>query len=230
MKPAANALSDDRPTRLSECLNQICYPYLTAKTGHYGASTTAETQLVEVKAEVKDPQDIGAIAGIYNLLEGFDTEMLSDTSFVPHIKKYRRLRVAGILQAMILDEVELSDQSVYTASMIICKAMPRQSELHCEPAINPILEMTVSTAVSPALVPRGGNWLYDLGKIEPRSSTYFQVASKNVIRAMETVVEKGRRDLPSNVQPAGAEEAFKARGRTNAPLHSVPRPKRWLGT
>ena len=197
------------PTRLSECL-KICYPYLTAKTGHYGAGTTAETQLVEVKAEVKDPQVIGAIAGIYNLLEGFDTEMLSDLSFVPHIKKYRRLRVAGILQAMILDEVELSDQSVYTASMIICEAMPRESELHCEPACNPILEMTASTAVSPALVPRGGSWLYDLGKIEPRWSTYFQVASKNVIRAMETVVEKGRRDLPSNVQPAGAEEAFKA--------------------
>ena len=74
-KPAANALSDDRPTRLSEYL-KICYPYLTAKTGHYGASTTAETQLVEVKAEVKDPQVIGAIAGIYNLLEGFDTGML----------------------------------------------------------------------------------------------------------------------------------------------------------
>ena len=107
---------------------------------------------------------------------------------------------------MILDEVELSDQSVYTASMIICEAMPRESELHCEPA----LEMTVSTAVSPALVPRGGNWLYDLGKIDPRWSTYFQVASKNVFRATETVVEKGRRDLPSNVQPAGAEEAFKA--------------------
>ena len=136
-KPAAYALSDDRPTRLSECL-KICYPHLTAKTGHYGASTTAETQLVEVKAEVKDPQVIGAIAGIYNLLEGFDTELLSDTSFVPHIKKYRRLRAAGILQAMILDEVELSDQSVYTASMIICEAMPRESELHCEPAVNPI--------------------------------------------------------------------------------------------
>ena len=44
VKPAANALSDDRPTRLSECL-KICYPYLTAKTGHYGASTAAETQL-----------------------------------------------------------------------------------------------------------------------------------------------------------------------------------------
>ena len=27
---------------------------------------------------------------------------------------------------------------------------------------------------------------------------------------MEAVVDKGRRDLPSNVQPAGAEEAFKA--------------------
>ena len=66
-KPAANALSDDRPNRLSEFL-KICYPYLTAKTGHYGASTTAET--------------------------------LSDSSFIPHIKKYRRLRVAGILQAM----------------------------------------------------------------------------------------------------------------------------------
>ena len=136
--------------------------------------------------------------------------MLSDTSFVPHIKKYRRLRVAGILQAMILDEVELSDQSVYTASMVTCEAMPRESELHCEPSCSPILDMTVSTAVSPALVPRGGNWLYDLAKIDPRWSTYFQAASKNVIRAMETVVEKGRRDLPSNVQPAGAEEAFKA--------------------
>ena len=58
--------------------------------------------------------------------------------------------------------MELSDQSVYTASMVICEAMPRESELHCEASCNPILEMTVSTAVSPALVPRGGNWLYDL--------------------------------------------------------------------
>ena len=86
---AANALSDDRPTRLSDYL-RICYPYLTAKTGHYGAGTTAETQLVEIKAGVKDPQIIGAIAGIYNLLEGFDTDMIGDRSFIPTIKKYRR--------------------------------------------------------------------------------------------------------------------------------------------
>ena len=118
--------------------------------------------------------------------------------------------MAGILQAMVLGEVELSDQCVYTAAMVICEAMPRESELHCEPSRNPILEMTLSTAVSPALVPRGGNRLYDLAKIDTRWSTFFQGANKNVIRAMETVVEKGRRDLPPNVQPAGAEEAFKA--------------------
>ena len=73
-----------------------------AKTGRYGAGTAAETQLVEIKEGVKDPQIIGAIAGIYNLLEGFDTDMTSDRSFIPTIKKYRRLRVAGILQAMVL--------------------------------------------------------------------------------------------------------------------------------
>ena len=52
---AANALSDDRPTRLSDYL-RICYPHLTAKAGHYCAGTTAETQLVKIKEGVKDPQ------------------------------------------------------------------------------------------------------------------------------------------------------------------------------
>ena len=110
--------------------------------------------------------------------------------------------MAGVLQAMVLGEVELSGQSVYTAAMVICEAMPRESELHCEPSRNPILEMTLSTAVSPALVPRGGDWLYDLAKIDARWSTFFQGANKNVMCAMETVVEKGRRDLPPNVPGA----------------------------
>ena len=47
-KNAANALSDERPTRLSENL-RICYPHLTAKSDQYGNRTTAETQLVQVK-------------------------------------------------------------------------------------------------------------------------------------------------------------------------------------
>ena len=47
-KNAANALSDARPTRLSENL-RICYPHLTAKSDQYGNRTTAETQLVQVK-------------------------------------------------------------------------------------------------------------------------------------------------------------------------------------
>ena len=51
--------------------------------------------------------------------------------------------------------------------------------------------MTLSTAVSPALAPRGGNWLYDLAKIDTCWNTLIQVANKNVIRAMEAVVEKG---------------------------------------
>ena len=119
-KDAANALSDERPTRLSENL-RICYPHLTAKSDQYGNRTTAETQLVQVKEGVKDPQVIGAFSGIFNLLEGFDTSMIEDKSFVPALKKYRRLRVAGILQAMLLGEVELSDQSVYTAAIIICR-------------------------------------------------------------------------------------------------------------
>ena len=208
-KNAANALSDERPTRLSENL-RICYPHLTAKSDQYGNRTTAETQLVQVKEGVKDPQVVGAFSGIFNLLEGFDTGMIADKSLVPSIKKYRRLRVAGILQAMLLGEVELSDQSVYTAAIIICEAMPREPELHCEPTWNALIDMTLSTAVSPSLVPRGGNWLYEMAKVESRWQTFFQAANKNVIRAMQSAVEKGRRDLPSNVQPAGAEEAFKA--------------------
>ena len=142
-KNAANALSDERPTRLSENL-RICYPHLTAKSDQYGNRTTAETQL-----GVKDPQVIGAFSGIFNLLEGFDTSMIEDKSFIPALKKYRRLRVAGVLQAMLLGEVELSDQSVYTAAIIICEAMPREPELHCEPTRNALIDMTLSTAVSP---------------------------------------------------------------------------------
>ena len=49
-----------------------------------------------------------------------------------------------------------------------------------------------------------------MAKIDSRWQTFFQVANKNVIRAMQAAVVKGRRDLPSSVQPAGAEEAFKA--------------------
>ena len=79
-KNAANALSDERPTRLSENL-RICYPHLTAKSDQYGNRTTAETQLVQVKEGVKDPQVIGAFSGIFNLLEGFDTSMIEDKSF-----------------------------------------------------------------------------------------------------------------------------------------------------
>ena len=94
---AANALSDERPTRLTENL-RICYPHLTAKSDQYGSRTTAETQLVQVKEGVKDPQIIGAFSGIFNLLEGFDTSMSEDKSSIPALKKYRRLRVAGILQ------------------------------------------------------------------------------------------------------------------------------------
>ena len=41
-KNAANALSDERPTRLAENL-RICYPHLTAKSDQYGSRTTAET-------------------------------------------------------------------------------------------------------------------------------------------------------------------------------------------
>ena len=208
-KNAANALSDERPTRLSENL-RICYPHLTAKSDQYGSRTTAETQLVQVKEGVKDPQVVGAFSGIFNLLDRFDTGMIADKSLIPSIKKYRRLRVAGILQAMLLGEVELSDQSVYTAAITICEAMPREPELHCEPTRNALIEMTLSTAVSPSLVPRGGNWLYEMAKVESRWQTFFQAANKNVIRAMQAAVEKGRRDMPSNVQPAGAEEAFKA--------------------
>ena len=129
----------------------------------------------------------------FNLLEGFDTGMIADTSLIPSIKKYRRLRVAGILQAMLLGEVELSDRSVYTAAIIICEAMPREPELHCEPTRNALIEMTLSTAVSPSLVPRGGNWLYEMAKVESRWQTFFQAANKNVIRAMQAAVEKGRR-------------------------------------
>ena len=70
---AANALSDDRPTRLSDYL-RICYPYLTAKTGHYGAGTTAETQLVETKDGVKDPSAP---------LRAFFLTLISDRSFIP---------------------------------------------------------------------------------------------------------------------------------------------------
>ena len=187
---AANALSDDRPTRLSDYL-RICYPYLTAKTGHYGAGTTAETQLVEIKAGVKDPQIIGAIAGIYNLLEGFDTDMIGDRSFIPTIKKYRRLRVAGILQAMVLGEVELSDQSVYTASMIARPCLGSQSST--------AMEMTLSTAVSPALVPRKGRELV----VRSRKGREQECHSCHGGGCREG-------DLPPNVQPAGAEEAFKA--------------------
>ena len=208
-KNAANALSDERPTRLTENL-RICYSHLTAKSDQYGSRSTAETQLVQVKEGVKDPQIIGAFSGIFNLLEGFDTSMIEDKSFIPALKKYRRLRVAGILQAMLLGEVELSDQSVYTAAIVICEAMPREPELHCEPTRNALIDMTLSTAVSPSLVPRGGNWLYEMAKVDSRWQTFFQVANKNVIRAMQAAVVKGRRDLPSNVQPAGAEEAFKA--------------------
>ena len=65
-KNAANALSDERPTRLTENL-RICYPHLTAKSDQYGSRTTAETQLVQVKEGVKDPQIIGAFSGIFNL-------------------------------------------------------------------------------------------------------------------------------------------------------------------
>ena len=192
-KNAANALSDERPTRLSENL-RICYPHLTAKSDQYGNRTTAETQLVQVKEGVKDPQVIGAFSGIFNLLEGFDTSMIEDMSFIPALKKYRRLRVAGILQAMLLGEVELSDQRVYTAAIIICEAMPREPELHCEPTRNALIDMTLSTAVSPSLVPRGGNWLYEMAKVEPRWQTFFQVANKNVIRAMQSVVERGKKE------------------------------------
>ena len=208
-KNAANALSDERPTRLTENL-RICYSHLTAKSDQYSSRTTAETQLVQVKEGVKDPQIIGACSGIFNLLEGFDTSMIENKSFLPALKKYRRLRVAGILQAMLLGEVELSDQSVYTAAIVICEAMPREPELHCEPTRNALIDMTLSTAVSPSRVPRGGNWLYEMAKIDSRWQTFFQAANKNVIRAMQAAVVKGRRDLPSNVQPAGAEEAFKA--------------------
>ena len=63
-KNAANALSDERPTRLSENL-RICYPHLTAKSDQYGNRTTAETQLVQVKEGVKDPQVVGAFSGIF---------------------------------------------------------------------------------------------------------------------------------------------------------------------
>ena len=124
-KNAANALSDERPTRLAENL-RICYPHLTGKSDQYGNRTTAETQLVQVKEGVKDPQVIGA----------FFRHLWRGLTFVPALKKYRRLRVAGILQAMLLGEVELSDQSVYTAATIICEAMPREPELHCEPLLD----------------------------------------------------------------------------------------------